>query len=89
MPAVKGPLPRLSCRRRVGRHSNLPESLVYSAASGASAMVPSIAGSSPSSTRTWKPLHTPITGLPASTKATSSFLSPLFRRAAKIAPART
>ena len=82
-------LPRLSLRRTVGLHSNLPESLVYSAASGDSDMVVSNAGRSPSSTRIWNPLHTPRTGFSASTNLRMSDPREALILAANSAPART
>ena len=81
--------PRLSFLRTVGRHSNLPESLVYRAAAGCSVIVSSKAGSSPISTRIWKPLQTPRTGFSASTNLLTSPPIAAFILAAKIAPART
>ena len=89
MPDANTHFPRLSLRSTVGLHSNLPESLVYSAAVGLSDMVPSKAGRRPSSTRIWNPLHTPRTGLPASTKERMSCPRDAFTLAAKSAPART
>ena len=89
MSLVKMHFPRLSLRSTVGRHSNLPESLVYRAAVGLSVITSSIAGSSPISTRIWKPLHTPMTGFSDSTNLLTSDPIPAFILAPKIAPART
>ena len=86
---VKMHLPLLSFLRTVGRHSNLPESLLYSAAVGCSDMTSSIAGSRPISTRIWNPLQTPSTGFPDSTNLLTSDPMEDLILAPKIAPART